>query len=169
MKTRGLGASIYLAVMIIGMIVLTGCAGGGKETPSANHFEAGGVSFDYPGTWETVSPSSQYAIVTIADSQVKTIWIAVEKRAIPAGYTLKGFNDELVIGMKPAQVISGTFPTIAGVTACETVFKTDDSQVKVVNLEKDGNMYTILCSAPATAFANAQTSFNKVINSFKFQ
>ena len=59
--------------------------------------------------------------------------------------------------------------TVAGVSACDSVFKINDSQFKTVNLEKDRNLYTILCNAPAATFDNAQTSFNMVINSFKFQ
>jgi len=36
-------------------------------------------------------------------------------------------------------------------------------------MEKDGNIYVIICSAPVAIFDNAQTSFNMVINSFKVQ
>jgi hypothetical protein len=139
------------------------------ETPTTKHYTGDTISFDYSGNWVTTSPSSQYAIVTFIDPQAKTVSVTVEKRAIPSGYTLKRFNDELAIGMKPTQTISGSFPTVAGVSACDSVFKINDSQFRMVNLEKDGNMYTILCNAPAATFDNAQTSFNMVINSFKFQ
>jgi len=139
------------------------------EPPTTKHYTGDKISFDYPGNWVTTSPSSQYAIVTFIDPQAKTVSVTVEKRAIPSGYTLKRFNDELGIGMNPTQTISGSFPTVAGVSACDSVFKINDSQFRMVNLEKDGNMYTILCNAPAATFDNAQTSFNMVINSFKFQ
>ncbi len=139
------------------------------ETPITKHYAGDTISFDYPGNWVTASPSSQYAIVTFIDPQAKTISVTVEKRVIPSGYTLKRFNDELAMGMKPTLYISGSLPTIAGVSACDSVFQINDSQFRMVNLEKDGNMYTILCNAPAATFDNAQSSFNRVINSFKFQ
>jgi len=139
------------------------------ETQTTKHYTGDTISFDYPGNWVTASPSSQYAIVTFIDPQAKTVSVTVEKRAIPPGYTLKIFNDELGMGMKPTQMISGSFPTVAGVSACDSVFKINDSQFRMVNLEKDGNMYTILCNAPAATFDNAQSSFNRLINSFKFQ
>ena len=88
---------------------------------------------------------------------------------MPSGYTLKRFNDELVIGMTPTQVISGTFPTVAGVSACETVFKTKDFQARFVCLEKNGELYNILCTAPPEVFDKTQTSFDMIINSFKVQ
>jgi hypothetical protein len=139
------------------------------ETPTTKHYTGDTISFDYPGNWVTASPSSQYAIVTFIDPQAKTISVTLEKRAIPSGYTLKRFNDELAMGMKPTLYISGSLPTIAGVSACDSVFQINDSQFRMVNLEKDGNMYTILCNAPAATFDNAQSSFNRLINSFKFQ
>jgi hypothetical protein len=139
------------------------------ETSTIKHYTGDTISFDYPGNWVTTSPSSQYAIVTFIDPQAQTISVTVEKRAIPSGYTLKIFNDELAMGMNPTQIISGSFPTVAGVSACDSVFKINDTQFRMVNLEKDGNMYTILCNAPAATFDNAQISFNMVINSFQFQ
>ena len=139
------------------------------ETPTTKHYTGDTISFDYSGNWVTTSPSSQYAIVTFIDPQAKTVSVTVEKRATPSGYTLEIFNYELVMGMKPTQMISGGFMTVAGVSACDSVFKTNDSQFRTVNLEKDGNMYTILCNAPEATFDNARTSFNMVINSFKFQ
>jgi hypothetical protein len=139
------------------------------ETSTITHYTGDIISFDYPGNWVTTNPGSQYAIVTFIDSQAQTISVTVEKRAIPSGYTLKIFNDELAMSMKPTQYISGSSPTLAGVSACDSVFKINDSQFRMVNLEKDGNMYTILCNAPAATFDNAQTSFNMVINSFKVQ
>ena len=171
MKGEGLSALVCLGVLILGVTLIAGCAGGAKETenPTTKHYTGDTISFDYPGNWVTTSPSSQYAIVTFIDPQAETVSVTVEKRAIPSGYTLKIFNDELGFGMKPTQMITGSFPTVAGVSACDSVFKIDDSQFRMVNLEKDGNMYTILCNAPAATFDNAQTSFNMIINSFNFQ
>jgi hypothetical protein len=78
MKTKIVRALVCLAVLIIGITLLIGC-GGGKETTSASHFEASEISFDYPSTWGTASPSSQYALVTLTDPQAKTISITIEK------------------------------------------------------------------------------------------
>ena len=170
-KPKRMRILVFLAGFLVGITLMVGCSGKSEEAgvPSKNQYveAGGGVTFDYPGRWVTTSASSQYAIVSLADPQAKAVSITVEKRAMPTGYTLKRFNDELVTSMNPAQVLSGTFPTIAGVSACETVFKADDSQVRIVNLEKNDTMYTILCRAPAAAFDSVQTAFNTVINSFK--
>ena len=139
------------------------------ETPTAKHYTGDTISFDYPSNWVTTSPSSQYAIITFTDPQATTVSVTVEKRTIPSGYTLKRFNDELGMSMNPTQMVSGSFPNVAGVSACDSVFKINDLQFRMVNLEKDENMYTILCNAPAATFDNAQSSFNMVIKSFKFQ
>lgn len=170
-RQRKIGIPTFLVALLVGTTLIVGCSGKSGEAgaPTTKQYAENGISFNYPGTWVITSPSSQYAIVMLTDPQAKTVSITVEKRTMPSGYTLKTFNDELVIGIKPSHVLSGTFPTIAGAPACETVFRANDSQVRIVNLEKDDNMYTILCSAPAATFSNAQTSFNMVINSFKVQ
>jgi len=61
----------------------------------------------------------------------------------------------LAIGIKPTKTILGSFQTVAGVSDYDSVFKINDSQFRMVNLEEDGNMYTILYNAPSATFDNA--------------
>ena len=165
-----LGMIVFLSVLIIGALLIVGCGGvKEQETSSATkHYAENGISFDYPETWGPGNSSDPNAIAALI-SPVGGFFIVVLKETMPSGYTLKTFNDETVMSMNPTQMISGSFPTVAGVSACDSVFKTNDSQMRIVILEKNGNVYVIICSAPAAAFDNAQTSFNMVINSFSVQ
>ena len=172
-----LGMLAFLPVLIIGCFLIVGC-GGSKEqiassstnqvtssTSTAKHYAENGISFDYPNTWGTGNSNSPNAIAALV-SQTGA-FLVVTKEAMPSGYTLKIYNDQTVMNMNPTQMMSGTFPTVAGLSACESVFKTTDAQVRTVILEKDNVAYVIICSSPVATFENAQTSFNMVINSFK--
>ena len=163
------GMLVCLSVLIIGALLIVGCGGANEQgtSPATKHYAENGISFDYPNTWGPGNSSNSNAIAALVSPTGG--FIVVSKETMPSGYTLKIFNDETVMSMNPAQMISGTFPTVAGVSACESVFKTNDAQVRTVIMEKDGNIYVIICSAPVAIFDNAQTSFNMVINSFKVQ
>ena len=159
----------FLSMLIIGALLIVGC-GGTKEqvaSPETKHYAENGISFDYPNTWGSGNSNSPNAIAALV-SQTGAFLI-VTKETLPSGYTLKTFNDETVMSMNPTQMISGMFPTVAGLSACESVFQTNDAQVRTVIMEKDNIAYVIICSAPVAIFDNAQTSFNMVINSFKVQ
>jgi len=163
------GMLIFLSVLIIGALLIVGCGGTNEQgtSPVTKHYAENGISFDYPNTWGPGNSSNQNAIAALISPTGE--FTVVLKETLPPGYTLKIFNDETVMSMNPTQMISGTFPTVAGLSACESVFKTIDAQVRTVIMQKDSDIYVIICSAPVTAFDNAQTSFNMVINSFKVQ
>jgi predicted Zn-dependent protease len=166
---KRLRALACLGVLILGVTLIIGCGNGGAETPTTKHFTENGISFDYPKTWGSGNSSNPNAIAALV-SPTTEVFVVVLKETLPSGYTLKRYNDETVNSLNPTQqTISETSPTVAGVPACDSVFKTDDSQMRIVILEKNDNVYVIICSAPVAAFDNAQTSFNTVINSFQVQ
>lgn len=165
-----LGMLTFLSVLIIGALLIAGCGGTKEQGTSSEtkHYAENGISFDYPNTWGAGNSSDPNAIAALV-SPSTGVFVVVLKETMPSGYTLKMFNDETVMSMNPTQMISGTFPTVAGVSACDSVFKTNDSQMRTVILEKNDNIYVIICSAPVAEFDNTQTSFNMVINSFNVQ
>jgi predicted Zn-dependent protease len=165
-----LGMLIFLSVLIIGALSLAGCGDttGQETSPVTKHYAKNGISFDYPNTWGPGNSSSPNAIAALVSNE-EALFIVILKETMPDGYTLKRFNDETVMSFNPTQIISGSFPTVDGVSACDTVFQANDSQMRFVILEKNGSVYVIICSAPVTTFDGAQNSFNMVINSFKVQ
>ncbi len=168
MKVKRLRALACLGVLILGATLIIGCGGGGAETPTTKHFAENGISFDYPKTWGSGNSSNPNAIAALV-SPSAGVFVVVLKETLPSGYTLEQFNDQTVNSFNPTQTISETLPTVAGVPAYDSVFKTDDSQMRIVILEKNGNIYVIICSAPVATFDDAQTSFNMAINSFQVQ
>ena len=163
-----LGMLVFLSVLIIGTFLIVGCGTQEQGASSATkHYAENGISFGYSNTWGLGNSSNSNAIAALVSPTGG--FIVVLKETMPSGYTLKRFNDETVMSMNPTQMMSGTFPTVAGVSACDSVFKTIDSQMRIVSLEKNGSICVIICSAPVAEFDNAQLSFNMVINSFKVQ
>lgn len=161
--------TVFLLMIIVG-VLLAGCGGsaGPGTSTGTKHYAQNGISFDYPDSWGPGNSSSPNAIAALVSNQ-ESIFVVILKETLPEGYTLKRFNDETVMSFNPTKVISGSFPTVDGVEACDTVFQTSDSQMRFVILEKNGSAYVIIGGASPATFDNAQNGFNTVINSFKVQ
>lgn len=174
-KRNRLGILTFSALFLTGVLLIAGCVGPKEPTGTSTtkHFGLKGISVDYPATWVIQTASSRYAITTFTDPNAERTNVFFEKRTMPAGYTLKRINDELVLEMTPTEIISGTSVTVAGLPAFETVLKTQqglpvrDYQAIFVCLEKDGWVYTIYGSAPVEFFDEAQPSFEMIISSFQ--
>ena len=130
------------------------------------HYSGSGISFDYPDTWGTETPNTPDMIVALGDRQAGVVFVA-GKSTMPSGSTLKIVNDQVVMSMNPTRVISGSFPVVDGVTACETVFEAQDARIIFVCLEKNGMIYSMFGYASPEGFDAARTGFDMAINSFK--
>jgi hypothetical protein len=172
MKVKRLGALACLGVLIVGVSLIIGCAGGATETPTTNHFEASGVSFDYPSTWKTLTSTDTARIAYLSEEETGIV-VQVIKQDMPTGYTLKTYHDTFVMTLMEGQPISGNPLTVSGVDAYETVFNgavdNRDFRWRVVSLEKDGTVYDIAFAVAPESFDEVNSDFDTVINSFEVQ
>jgi hypothetical protein len=172
MKVKRLRALACLGVLILGVTLITGCAGGATETPTTNHFEASGISFDYPSTWKTLTSDDPTRIAYFSEVETNTI-VQVIKQDMPTGFTLKTYHDNVVTSIMVGQPISGNPLTVSGVNAYETVFDAQsvnqDMRFRWVSLEKDGTVYDIAFAVAPESFDEVNSDFDTVINSFEVQ
>lgn len=172
MKVKRLRALACLGVLILGAALIIGCAGGGTQAPPTSHFAAGGVSFDYPSTWKTLASDDPARIAYFSEVETGTITQVITE-ALPSGFTLKTYHDNMVISMMEGEPISGNPLTVAGVTAYETVFNAkvgnQDLRMRLVSLEKDGTVYDIAFATAPGSFSEVNDGFDTVINSFEVQ
>lgn len=171
-------AVLVMAVLAV-VVFSSGCTSQGNNTYNFN-----GISFNYSSSWQEISNiKTQDALAGVGDpdsvdkstNNVNTL-VIVQKVPMPSGSTLKQFYDDTYA--KYAQ--DSTFQTISdktikvnGLTGYENVHKSIVNGVlkeeRVVWLEKNGNVYVILCGALISDFDSQQPNFNIVINSFKVQ
>ena len=172
MKVNRLRALACLGVLILGAALIIGCAGGAVEAPPTSHFEAGGVSFDYPSTWKTLASDDPSRIAYFSEAATGTV-VQVMKNDMPADFTLKTYHDNMAISLMEGQPIWGKSLTVAGVAAYETGFNTSidnqDWQMRLVSFEKGGKVYDIAFATVPASFDEANEDFDTVINSFEVQ
>jgi hypothetical protein len=171
MRVKRLMALACLGVLIVGISLIIGC-GGGVETPTTNHFEASGISFDYPSTWKTETSDDPVRLAFFSEKETGTI-VQVIEEDMPSGYTLKTYHDEFVLALMEGQPISGNHLTVSGLDAYETVFNgavgEQDFRWRVVSLEEDGTVYSIAFAVVPESFDEVNSDFDTVVNSFTVQ
>jgi sortase A len=172
MKTKRLRMLACLGVLILGVSLIIGCGGGGAQAPTTAHFAAGGVSFDYPSTWDKLKSDDPARIAYFSEVETGTI-VQVITEALPSGFTLKTYHDNLVIQLMVGEPIWGKPLTVAGVKAYETGFNAkidnQDLRMRAVSLEKDGTVYDIVLSTEPDSFNEVNDDFDTVIDSFQVQ
>ncbi|MGB9979776.1 PsbP-related protein [Methanobacterium sp.] len=169
-------AVLVMAVLAV-VVFSSGCTSQGNNTYNFN-----GISFNYSGNWQEISNiKTQDALVGVGDpdsvdeptNRVNTL-VIVQKVPVPSNSTLKQFYEDTYA--KYAQ--DSTFQTVSNKTikvndlnGYENVHKIIVDGVlkeeRVIWLEKDGNVYVILCGALIGDFDSQQSNFDRVINSFK--
>lgn len=171
MKVKRLGVLASLGVLILGVTLIMGCAGGAKETPTTSHFEASGISFDYPSAWKILKSDDPIRIAFLGEVSTNTN-LQVFKETV-TGFTLKTYHDNFAIQLMVGGPISGNSLTVAGLDAYEGVWNmrkdTTDFRIRHISLAKDGIFYTIFFSTTPASFDKVNKDFDTVINSFKFQ
>jgi hypothetical protein len=173
MKVKRLRVLACLGVLILGATLIIGCAGGAVQAPpTTSHFAASGVSFDYPSTWKTLKSDEPARIAYFSEVGTGTV-VQVITEALPSGFTLKTYHDNMAISMMVGEPISGNPLTVAGVDAYEIVFNTkagnQDLRMRLVSLEKDGMAYDIAFATAPSSFDKVRKDFDTVIDSFQVQ
>jgi hypothetical protein len=171
MKVKRLRALACLGVLIVGISLIIGC-GGGAETTTTSHFEASGISFDYPSTWKIETSHDAARIAYFSEMETGTI-VQVIKQETPTGFDLKTYHDAFVLTLMEGQAISGNSLTVSGVDAYETVFEgpinEQEFRWRLVSLEKDGAIYDIAFAVLPESFDEVNSGFDIVVNSFTIQ
>ncbi|MGZ7067500.1 MAG: PsbP-related protein [Methanobacterium sp.] len=168
---------VFFVIAILALVVFaSGCT-------SSNSYSGNGVSFNYPSSWQQLSTTSSLAIAAVGDPNSKdssglpNTYTIIQKTALPSGQDLKQAYDsnyaQFTANVPSFKTISDTTTTVDGTTAYVNTHTINSNgttiQEEAVWLTKNGNIYVILCGALPSNFANEQSNFNMIINSFKVQ
>ncbi len=180
----------FLIIAILALVVFaSGCTDSGntnqtsQPTVPTKEYSGNGISFSYPESWQQLEQiSSPNALVAFGDpssvdsatNNVNTL-VVIQSIPMPSGSTLKEVYDATYAQFKATdssfQQISDSTTTVDGTTAYVNTHMVDVSgvqkQEKAVWLEKNGNIYVILCGALPSAFETQQKNFDAIINTFK--
>ncbi|MGZ7135261.1 MAG: PsbP-related protein [Methanobacterium sp.] len=172
MKKLGIFGIISILVLIVAM---SGCS-------STNTYNANGISFNYPSSWQTFSTKTLSTIVAVGDPKTvdnstgyPNTYALVQKATIPSGSSLKQVYDavyaQYAAGLTNYKTISENTTTVDGTTAYVNIHSYDingtPTQEEAVWIGKNSTIYVILCGALPGDFASQQSNFNMIINSFK--
>ncbi|MEN4017586.1 MAG: PsbP-related protein [Methanobacterium sp.] len=182
--------ALFVIAILALVVFASGCTVTQNQTSTqptvpTKTYSGSGVSFSYPENWQELTQiSSPNAVVAFGDpnsvdqstGNVNTL-VVVQKAALPAGSTLKQIYDstyqQFAAQDSSFKTISDTTATVDGTTAYVNTHTINvdgvQKQEKAVWLEKNGNIYVILCGALPDAFEGQQANFNAIINTFKVQ
>ncbi len=172
-------AIVAVVVFFSGFFTFSSYANQGNNTYNSN-----GISFNYSSSWQKIpNVKTQNALAGIGDlksadestGNVNTV-VIVQKVALPSNMTLEQFYDDTYA--KYAQdstyrAVSNKTITVNGLAGYENVHKVIANgflkEERVIWLEKNGNIYVILCGALIGDFDSQQANFDIVIKSFRIQ
>jgi hypothetical protein len=157
-------ALTLLIVPVSGALLLASCAC--QAAPA--HFEARGIAFDYPVTWEELF--DPFTVAYFGEPGTDTA-VKVFDRALPMGITLEIYHDDLVYILKEGEPISSGSIPIAGHFGYESVFMTvvdgREIQMRLISFAVEGLVTDIYLSAATAWFDETQQDFDVIIGSFR--
>lgn len=174
---------ILLALLCL-VVSVSGCVSTGNETNNTtSHYSQNGISFDYPGTWNTANAVSNNSIAAVGDpntvdnttGEPQTFVLIQKSNATSSALqTAYDANYASLFTNTSYQRVSEGNITVNGATALENVYTVNSTsgtamQMQAVWLKESSGIYVILCGAPQSDFSNQQDNFNLVINSFEVQ
>jgi len=174
---------ILLALLCL-VVSVSGCVSSGNETNNTtSHYSQNGISFDYPGTWNTANAVSNNSLAAVGDPNSvdnttgePQTFVLIQKSNATSSDLQTAYNANyasLFTNTSYQRVSEGNI-TVNGATALENVYTVNSTsgtamQMQAVWLKENSDIYVILCGATQSDFNNQQDNFNMVINSFKVQ
>ena len=163
--------NLIIILSIFAVIMISGCT-------YTKHYEVDDISFNYPSSWEAYGIYDlPGALVGLSESdQVEVI---IYKKNISSNSSLESiYNQSLtnhtrILEKYCYQQISSRNITVDGAPAYETVYQIgcnntqSRKKIREVWLEKNGHIYTIVCTAiPPENYSDKSKDFDMIINSF---
>ncbi|KAF5089199.1 hypothetical protein DSECCO2_29180 [anaerobic digester metagenome] len=173
---------ILLALLCL-VVSVSGCVSNQNQTNNTtSHYSQNGISFDYPGSWNTANAVSNNSVAAVADpnSVASTgepqTFVLIQKSNATAGSDMQTVYDANYASLftnTSYQRVSEANITVNGAAALENVYTVNSTsatmQMRAVWLKENSDIYVILCGALQSDFSNQQNNFNLVVNSFTVQ
>ena len=173
---------IFAIALVALVVFVSGCAYQNTNQTSqipTKTYAAGGVSFEYPDTWNlTSSVNANKTIITISDPEFTgnngtSGDAAIVVRVAKTGnVTLDSIKSNLMKNLNQTNGTSTT-RTVNGITANESTYNTQTdnatAQIKFIDFEKDNFIYLIMLATVNKDAQSQQKYYDVIINSFKPQ
>lgn len=161
--------------------MVSGCTS--DQTISTKNFSAGGMSFNYPDTWNASSQLGANATQIVVANQdfissngTKGSVVLILKVANASTSNMTQARQDLVTqAQQSGQNVTNKSITIGGINASDISYTGTDSQgnkayARLVDFEKNNTLYLLLFATGGGADVNsAQTSFDVIVRSFKIE
>lgn len=170
---------LAVAVLVV-VIFASGCTSQQNQT-STKTYAAGGMSFEYPESWNVTSKiSANDSVVTLSDATFDRTNgtqgdAAILLRTVKTNnVTSESLKEGILKNLKQTNG-NGTSTTlnVGSVTANETTYNTTISnttaQIKIVNFESNNFLYIIMFATINQDAQSQQSYYNTIIKSFKPQ
>jgi hypothetical protein len=167
-----------LAVLLL-VVMASGCTS--TQNISTKNFSAGGMSFNYPDTWNASSQLGENATQIVVANQefissngTKGSVVLILKVANASTSNMTQARQDLITqAQQSGQNVTNKSVTIAGLNASDISYIGNDSQgnkayARLIDFEKNNTLYMLLFATGGGADVNsAQTSFDVIVTSFK--
>ena len=175
-----------ILTLISAIILVSGCINSGNQTSGNSNntktYSVDDITFQYPGTWITLASQARDSVIALGDPNTNDgngnarVNVVIQKTAQPQNETFfQYFNDtytQFASQNLGFTLISQGTLMVNGLNGYETVYTTNSSEIKeqrAVWIQKNGNVYIILCTAPESDYSTQQSNFDTIINSFQIQ
>ena len=165
---------ISLIIIIIGIVACVNAADEGTELTMLT-LSKGGIVMNYPSTWGYSEATSQYAIMAISKLDsidsfgVGQVNILIEKKPVEGEfYSYVNSTYQKMQKDSSFQLISSGGVMIGTIDGVEYIYTSDQNgtvkEHKAVWLEKGGQAYVLLYSAPTDKFEENLYVFDYILS-----
>ncbi len=172
----------YLA-LILSIIVVTvsisGCTSNLKDN-EVKKFSGNNITFEYPAEWVIAESKANDTIVAVADPNsvdkqtglAQTVVVIQKKRLEDDFYDMYNRNYATLFNNSSYQRVSEGNITLNGLEALENIYLSKENGTKkkymAIWIQREEEVYVILCSALASEFDKEKPNFDIILNSFSF-
>jgi hypothetical protein len=170
---------LFMLALLLLVVMASGCTS--TQNISTKNFSAGGMSFNYPDTWNASSQLGANATQIVVANQefissngTKGSVVLILKVANASSSNMTQARQDLVTqAQQSGQNVTNKTVTIAGLNASDISYIGNDSQgnkayARLIDFEKNNTLYMLLFATGGGADVNsAQTSFDVIVTSFK--
>lgn len=175
----------FIGIFVILLVIsVSGCIGDDsnedENSTKVQSLSENGVTLIFPSTWVKANAEDNASVLAVADPSLKDdrgkslINVNVEKKN--SSNSLKGdfdSNYKLLASNSDYNILSKGNVTVGSYQGLEALYTSSDNGTikmhKAVWIQKDKELYVILCSAPQDKFDSELNIFDFIISNFKFE
>lgn len=175
-----IGIGLVLIILIVGVSFFInnpiGNNDGDDLSQQSVDYSENGISLSMPGNWVSAKSNSNETVLAVADPDAKdssgfnSINVNIEKKSnarslqseFTSNYNILARNSDFNILYMGNVSFNGAAAMEADYTS---VANNQTKQHKAIWIQKESDIYVILCSAPESEFDNVVGTFDFIINS----